>query len=524
MEHDSATYDVIVIGAGLGGLTAAAVLARHGRRVCVIEKNHAIGGAASTYRHGRLMIETALHETADPHDPSEPKHFVLKRLGLLGALDWVPVGPLYSVEGGPLGAEPFELGGGFDAVRERAAERFNNSMDPILDRMERVREAMARMMAARDPPSVGKLVRGLLGIGPVAADWRRTLGEVLTLDLDGEEAAKCALAANLPYYGADPARLWWIQFAVAQSGFIAAGGTFVRGGSQALTSALARVVTDNGGSVLCDRSAQHVVPPDGPAPGAVDHRGADGGDSDRLHGRAIVGNCAPHRLTLMLDEALAARFAEPYRHQPVSTSLFSIHFGVRRAGGPRLPRHYSTVLLPSSMSTFDEYHAAGSRLGSLPQMDDLPPLIVMNHDAIDSGLDPGGDLSLVTVTGIDRLDNWAGLDAAAAETHRRAWIDAIAARLDQRWPGFASAVEETAIHTAQTMHDYLGTPGGAVYGFAARPPERPIWFGMGRSPRTPLDGVFLASAYAGGAGYSGTMGTGAMAGDMVEAWLKKNGG
>src|SRR5208282_4261787 len=41
-------YDVIVIGAGHNGLTAAAVMARGGLRVLCLEKNHFIGGMAST--------------------------------------------------------------------------------------------------------------------------------------------------------------------------------------------------------------------------------------------------------------------------------------------------------------------------------------------------------------------------------------------------------------------------------------------------------------------------------------------
>jgi ribulose 1,5-bisphosphate synthetase/thiazole synthase len=58
-------YDVIVIGAGLGGLTAAALLAHAGRKTLVIERNASVGGAASTYKVGDLMVEASLHETAD---------------------------------------------------------------------------------------------------------------------------------------------------------------------------------------------------------------------------------------------------------------------------------------------------------------------------------------------------------------------------------------------------------------------------------------------------------------------------
>ena len=50
-----ARYDVVVIGAGLGGLTTGAILARAGRKVLVIERSNSVGGAARGEAIRRLM-------------------------------------------------------------------------------------------------------------------------------------------------------------------------------------------------------------------------------------------------------------------------------------------------------------------------------------------------------------------------------------------------------------------------------------------------------------------------------------
>ena len=121
-------FETVVIGSGLGGLTAAALLAKSGRKVCVIERNHSVGGAASAFKTGALTIEPALHQTADPHDPSEPKHAILTELGLLDEIEWVPVDPFFSVKGGPVG-DIFDLPVGFDAAREALSRRFPRSRD-----------------------------------------------------------------------------------------------------------------------------------------------------------------------------------------------------------------------------------------------------------------------------------------------------------------------------------------------------------------------------------------------------------
>ena len=55
-------YDVIIIGAGLGGLTAGATLAKRGKRVLLIEQHAIPGGCATTFRRKDYIVEVGLHE------------------------------------------------------------------------------------------------------------------------------------------------------------------------------------------------------------------------------------------------------------------------------------------------------------------------------------------------------------------------------------------------------------------------------------------------------------------------------
>ena len=43
-------FDVVVVGAGLGGLTSALYLANKGKRVAVVEKHHIPGGYATNFK------------------------------------------------------------------------------------------------------------------------------------------------------------------------------------------------------------------------------------------------------------------------------------------------------------------------------------------------------------------------------------------------------------------------------------------------------------------------------------------
>lgn len=47
-KHNSNDYDVIIVGAGIGGLTGGALLAKRGYKTLLLECNHLLGGFCSS--------------------------------------------------------------------------------------------------------------------------------------------------------------------------------------------------------------------------------------------------------------------------------------------------------------------------------------------------------------------------------------------------------------------------------------------------------------------------------------------
>ncbi|MDY0930085.1 phytoene desaturase family protein [Chryseobacterium sp. CFBP8996] len=55
------TYDILIIGSGIGGLVSALILAKEGLKVCVLEKNNQYGGNLQTFSRDKLIFDTGVH-------------------------------------------------------------------------------------------------------------------------------------------------------------------------------------------------------------------------------------------------------------------------------------------------------------------------------------------------------------------------------------------------------------------------------------------------------------------------------
>lgn len=467
-------YDVVIIGAGLGGLTAGALLARAGRNVLVIERSNSVGGAASSYKVGDLFVEGSLHATSNPADPRDPKHAVLTRAGVLDAVQWVSAGNLYEVRGGPF-RTPFILPDRFDAARDALTARFPNHREGIAQafrEMQTLASRVDRPAPTSASPSLSQKFKDLFG---------------------DDEAVKCALAANLSYYHDDPATLPWPVFAAAQGRYLLSGGRFIRGGSQRLSSALARAIRAAGGTVILRRVASQIAIARDNRASSVTHTAKDGSDPQTVECDYVVGNAAPAVLRQMLSGRV--ELLKPAdTNRPPSISLFTLTIGLAEPPCTFGLSSYSTQILPDGMTRLADY-AAGTRLMAQEPVGPMPPLAVVDYSAIDSGVP--APPHVLSVIGPDHVSNWQELDPDDYRYRRSRWQAALIAHLDRHYPGLAAAVTSSSFNTALSVQQYLNAPHGAVYGFAPAT--------GGGTPGTPIPNLYLSSAYAGCGGYTGAI-------------------
>lgn len=456
-----ASWDAIVIGSGIGGLAAAAAYARVGKRLLVLEQQGGIGGAATVYRHGQLTIEASLHEI----DGAEwaNRTGAVAQLGLADRLDPIRTDLFYEARSS-LFAQPVRVPHGLDAAEAVLAAEFPSARAGLrrwfadLRRVQRTMNDLdglsdsAAAVAAK-PNAARDLWVGL-------SNMRGSLHDGLEHLFSGEEAVKLALAPHLSYFDDDPRCMSMLSFAMVTSRYLEHGSYYLRGGSKSLTFALLAVIQDSGGEALTQREAVAILMgPRGRVAG-VRHRGKTGDIEEALSG-TVFGNAAPELLATMLPDKSRASFLQRYAAFEPSISLFVMALGLDRPAAGFGVSAYSTFLYPDWMDRLDGYPRSAALLAGEPGRD-MPLYAMADYDRLKPQLGGADSPALLTLTGADRLTNWAALDGLTYAARRDRWMDALIIDMDRRYPGLGSAITQREMATARTMHDRIGAPHGEV--------------------------------------------------------------
>jgi phytoene dehydrogenase-like protein len=504
----SETYGSISIGSGLAGLTASAFAATEGKRVLVLEQHTKIGGVATHFvRHG-VRFECGLHQI-DGLDPGDAKMAIFARFGVREALRFIPTGEFYAVRSHLLG-EQLTMPYGDADPRAAMLSRFPQHAAALKKYFDTI--FLLRRKVSAIAKHQGKRLHWLLQapILPIRF-WiigrheKTCVGPFLDQLFGDDEAVKLALAANLGYYDADADAISLLFFATAQGSYYLGGCHYIDGGGQALSDHLAGIIRAHGGTVRTGRRVARILVDRGRAVGVEHVDAASGGDPQEERANALFGNAAPAHLAAMLPEELRARFEAPYAALPYSVSLWQMYLTLDRPPAAFGADAYSTFVFPPWQRTLRQ-NVENLRLVGADPGERLPAYVLVDYDRLNAGIGGPGN-HVAVVCGFDTLANWRDLEPAAYKARKAAWIEAILADLDVQFPGIRAAVKHKEMATARTMARYLGTPEGAIYGYA----QVPSAAGRFRpTPWTATPGVYLASAFARpGGGFTGAMLAGA---------------
>ena len=466
MEKPLTAGSVIVIGGGIAGLTAAALLARQGVRVCLLEAHHQPGGCAGTFRRGPWTFDVGATQVAGL-EPGGSHARLLNHLGIdTPAAELLDPGCVVDLADGsapiPLWHDPIR----WQEERERqfpGSARFwtlcqtihgSNwafaGRDPIVT--PRNAWDLRQLLAALRPITVatgvlaGLTIADLMQLCGCGSDARLRRFLDLQLKLYSQEPADRTAAL----YGATV-----LQMAQAPLGL-----WHLHGSMQVLSDQLVQAIVRDGGDL---KLRQRVV--------GMTQKGrtwqvtTEGPKGSRSHFQAddVVCSLPPQCLTTLIDEPLPAGFRRRLDNLPEPSGALVLYAAVdRRALPADCPGHLQRGC---------------QEPGSL--------FVSISRDG--DGRAPAGQATLIasvfTPTG-----TWCDLAEVVYQQRKQNVLEAIRAELEC-WLGIpASAWLHLELATPRGFAGWTGRPRGMVGGLG----QHPSRFGpFGLAGRTPMSGLWL---------------------------------
>jgi C-3',4' desaturase CrtD len=458
---------IIIIGAGVGGLTTAALLAQAGHDVTVLEAQTYPGGCAGTFFHKGYRFEAGA-TVAGGFQPGGPHQLIEERLGIkfpvrLHDPAWVVHLPDRSV--------------GLTRDNADVLAKFPNTAH-FWDEQSALADLCWRMsgQGLPFPPMDGRELSWLaktalrnfpqdVRIAPFALmtahDWLRWRGladdQAFVRFID----AQLMIAAQTTSRGANA-----IYSATALD--LARQGVYhVEGGIGGIAQTLVEAVESFGGRVLYRRRAQRIVMRGGRAVAveAEHRRQTEQHDAD-----FVIGNLTPWSLDGLLGEDSPRGLQREVEGRKAGYGAFVLHLGVRADALPAdLPDHHQVI---------ENY--------SDPLGEGRSIFMSMSPEW-DSSRAPTGQRA-VTITTHTHVSQWWELlerDEAAYEARKQAYAEKMLALAERAIPGFGSAVSLMMPGTPVTYRFYTDRHLGMVGGF----PQESLF--KARSPRTGVANVRL---------------------------------
>lgn len=454
-------HDVVIIGSGLGGLECGYILAKHGRRVLVLEQGSQPGGCMQSYHRRELSFDTGFHYVGGL-DEGQSLHAAFKYLGLLD-LPWHRLDP-DGFDRVTIGKRTFAFKEGYDAFARRLAGEFPSKRTALLRYVDLLKRSSGQQFAALNPKGGGfsDFTSELLE----TSAWQyleENFHDPLLINVLSGTSLKMELRKeSLPLF----------TFLHGNSSFIESSWR-LKGDGSLIVKSLVEGIRAQGGEIICDAKVQELVEKDGALAYAVCSNG------ERYEGSLFVSDIHPAQVCQMVKRSSLMKQA--YRNHIYNLEntfgMFTVSLRIR----PRGLRYFN----------YNHYVYRDTNVWDFYQGDTPVSGVLVCCRMPEDGSEYTGQVDLLTPMPWERCKHWNYTRIGKRDGDYKAMKKRIAeecVKLAERaLPGLRD-MSRSYTSTPITWRDYTLTPEGSAYGI--RKDYRAPLLTM-LSPRTPIPNLLL---------------------------------
>jgi prolycopene isomerase len=450
-----------VVGAGLGGLSAAALLARTGLSVLAVERQEGPGGYARSFRRDAYRFDPAVHVMGEPAYVGN----VLEYLGVRHLCDFTT---LEQMHGATFPGLKYEIPGSDpEAFVEEHVRLFPGHPQGVRQFWRVVDQTWHDVTQLCTRVDLRDLDRAAELFPTLFQHRTATLAAVLD-EYRSDPRAKAACAALWPYWGAPPSRIAFLIYALFVRGMMG-GIAYCQGGFQKLVDAFEAALERHGGRLLLGTPAERILVEQGRVVGV---RLASG---DGFRAPIVIANAdARQTLERMVGaEHLPAAYVRRLQRMEPSFSA-CVLFTATRMDMRQLGVAHETFLYKHWDHEQTHCDILDRRPGGMWLS--IPSLI-------DDTLAPAGEYTLILTS----LAPYNG--GASWDEQKDAQAERMVDELEAVFPGYRDQLTFMECATPATIERYCRNSQGAIYGWANLPTQ----VGSKRLSReTPVEGLYLS--------------------------------
>jgi prolycopene isomerase len=501
--EDKSEYPVVVIGSGLGGLTAAAFLARKGFPVTVLEQRDVVGGYATAFERaaGAYTFEVSLHWCLGMAR-------FLEEFGIKDKVELIKLPEISRVI-----LPDYDFIWPQQNPKEIArilSEKFPQEAEGIRSFMKLLADYAQEYMKPID-------VKSISTTHPILWEMRnKTTAQVLDRFFK-DQKLKAVFTLFGGGFGLPPSKLPANSYLLLTFPAILVGRDYIKPRSRALSDALRQIIEHHGGRVIFNHEVENILIQDGAVTGVKTTRGKT------YAAKAVFSNASgPTTFGKMLpQDVLPESFRAKLQTYRPSGSSFIVWLGLKQEIRGKIQGY--DILVSDGYDT-EAAHEASLAADALKA-----GLNILVYDNLYPGYSKPGKSSVTLFMGCGYAP-WKKFEedyfAGRKETYQKEkdritqiLIDRAESRVI---PGLRSMIEVMDAATPLTNVRYTRNPYGAIVGYQGSLDNS----GFNRiKNRTPVKGLYLASAWGNpGGGYILAVRGGQSAfKDLTEDWTKITG-
>ena len=489
-------YDVIIVGSGIGGLTAGLRLALNGKKVAVFEKHYIPGGYATNFsRKGKngnvYTFDCSLHSLSGAYKDCTVYNIfdnlkLLDKISIITKKNSTTI--LRNGEFFTILSNPDE----FCSTLCKRYPNFKNGIKDLFNFMEVFYEDMK--IISTDYEASPQYMLDLQSISFDNFIRRYVDNDDFMLDF----------GYLWGYIGLPPSKVSAFYFMTTFCPYVFGGHSYIKGGSGQLSKVIAKCIENNKGKIYLSSEITKVNTKNDKVISVTTKKG------DTFEADEFIFACDPNHIFSLIDNPIINDYLENIENLEKSTSITQLFLGLD-CSTKDLGINYTNVYIQKTdfETSFNE-----SLKGNIKNTNGN----IAFYDQMDPTLNKHG--ASVHITSIDYEKNWPERGTKEYKQRKEEITKILLDKLLSIYPQIEGHIQVIELGTPKTMARYTNNSSGSIYGWAQNINQS----GLNRSSfKTPFKNAIIVGAWSfPGGGYEGVLFGGMMGANRILSKSKSN--